>query len=267
LGTDLPGGQDFRREGVDQALPTDFAKCRKTYFPVPLPGLEGYSSNMDMNYPDVGFLGNYYSWNWGSAFFVVLDPYWYTTTNVINSAWEWTLGKNQYDWLAENLNFSHAVYKFIFIHQFVGGVFGSTRGYGGYGDEHYASFFEWGGLNEDGSEGFLSNRPGWVHGPIHEILKSNLVSVVFKGHDHLYHVGSKDGVIYNTLPKTSVVVGTRNDVNIRSKGYNPEEVPSLESGHAEVLVEEAVATVRFISYRGVELFAYDVVPKRKTTIK
>ena len=36
--------------------------------------------------------------------------------------WSWTLGQQQYDWLTQTLENSHAKYKFVFSHQMVGGI-------------------------------------------------------------------------------------------------------------------------------------------------
>lgn len=51
-------------------------KARKALYPNPLPN--GFFSGSTDDCPFVGRRENYYSWVWGNALFIVLDPYWYT---------------------------------------------------------------------------------------------------------------------------------------------------------------------------------------------
>lgn len=139
---------------------------------------------------------NYYSFEKDNTLFIVLDPYSYTTKKPTDNGWLWTLGKTQYDWLKSTLQTSSAKYKFVFIHQLVGG---DTQGRGGV---ELAKFYEWGGSNLDGTYGFDKERSGWGK-PIHQLLVDNGVDVVFKGHDHFYSKQELDGVIYQTLPQPS----------------------------------------------------------------
>jgi len=226
---------------IEAALPVKFARLRNTYFTNPASG-GIYSSNPD-TFPTVGQLTNYYGWLWGNSLFVVLDPYWYTPM-VNKSPWQWTLGKSQYEWVYGILG-SPASLKFIFMHQYVGGLFGTSVGFTGGGDESFARFFEWGGLDPSGEYAFPENRPGWDYGPIHQICVRNHVSIVFHGHDHLYHVGQLDGVIYNVIPRTSQGIhkATLTEVHEREvdKGY-PSDVLET-SGHTEVSVKDTGATV------------------------
>ena len=169
---------------------------RKKYFPNPRPD-NFYSGNA---MPDriAGPLENYYAWQWGDALFVVLDPFWFTPrARRDDDNWYRTLGRTQYDWLKRTLETSHAKYKFIFIHHLVGG---ETRE--GRGGAEAAKFFEWGGLNLDGTNEFAIKRPGWPM-PIHQLLVQNKVSAVFHGHDHLYARQELDGIIYQEVPQPS----------------------------------------------------------------
>lgn len=139
---------------------------------------------------------NYYAFERDSALFIILDPYTYTTAKPNSDGWGWTLGREQYDWLATTLERSRALRKFVFIHQLVGG---DDQGRGG---AEFAKYYEWGGANLDGSDGFAARRPGWGK-PIHQLLKDNGVSIVFKGHDHLYARQDLDGLTYQTVPQPS----------------------------------------------------------------
>ncbi len=147
-------------------------------------------------FPDETKDKNYFSFEKGNALFVVLDPYSYTTTKPNTDGWQWTLGKTQYDWFSNTLKTSTAKYKFVFIHQLVGG---DNQGRGGV---ELAKLYEWGGNNTDGSYGFTSHRPGWSK-PIHDLLVENHVTIVFKGHDHLFAKQDLDGIVYQTLPQPS----------------------------------------------------------------
>jgi phosphodiesterase/alkaline phosphatase D-like protein len=86
----------------------------------------------------------YYCVGVGDALFVVLDPYWYTKPKPDSlTGWRWTLGKEQYDWLKSTLEQSTSTFKFVFMHQLVGG---DKDGRGG---TEYADKYEWGGNNLD----------------------------------------------------------------------------------------------------------------------
>lgn len=169
--------------------------ARQTYYPAPLPN--GFYSSGTADEPFVGKRGSWYAWEWGDALFIVLDPFWYTTTKPGRDGWALTLGPEQYRWLAETLKQSGATFRFVFIHNLVGGLNGQMRG----GIEA-APFYEWGGQNADGTPGFDLNRPGWGK-PIHQILVENHVTAVFHGHDHVYVRQELDGITYQEVPQPS----------------------------------------------------------------
>jgi len=91
---------------------------RKRFFPNPENG-GIYSGNVKPE-PQAGLLQDYYAWEWGSALFVVLDPFWYSREGRSKDQWSATLGNDQYRWLATTLEKSKARQKFIFIHHLVG---------------------------------------------------------------------------------------------------------------------------------------------------
>ncbi|RAR75503.1 T9SS type A sorting domain-containing protein [Flavobacterium aciduliphilum] len=141
----------------------------------------------------------YYSWTWGDALFVVLDPYWYTNPKpTANTGWNWSLGLTQYNWLKTTLENSTAKFKFIFAHQIVGG---DAEGRGGI---EYANKYEWGGMNSDGiTPAFTTNRPGWYK-PIKDVLTENHVTIFFHGHDHFFDKQDKDCLVYQETPQPSL---------------------------------------------------------------
>jgi hypothetical protein len=167
---------------------------RKRYFPNPIP--DGFYTGNATTHSEAGLLQNYYAWEWGDALFVVLDPFWFTQRQRGGSDnWMRTLGAEQYQWLKCTLETSRAKFKFVFTHHLVGGV--DNQGRGGV---EIAPFFEWGGRNADGSDGFKDHRPGWPV-PIHQLLVRNGVSIVFHGHDHFYAKQDLDGIIYQEVPQ------------------------------------------------------------------
>jgi hypothetical protein len=180
-----------RREGADsEAMWSN--TMRTTYFPNPLPN-GFYTGDSAMN-PEAGLLQDYYAWEWGDALFVVLNPY-SNSTGPKDDGWGLTLGDAQYAWLRATLEASDATHKFVFIHQLAGGL-----GQPGRGGADAAQFGEWGGKNQDGSDGFAVHRPGWDV-PIHDLLVDNGVTAVFHGHDHLYAREELDGIAYLEVPQ------------------------------------------------------------------
>lgn len=168
---------------------------RKKYFTNPAP--DGFYSGDTTNHAFVGQRENYYSWTWGDAQFIVLDPYWYTKPKPDSlNGWRWSLGKTQYEWLKSTLEKSNSKFKFVFAHQLVGG---DPDGRGGV---EFADKYEWGGNNLDGSRGFENNRPGWYK-PIKDLLKEHRVTVFFHGHDHFFAKQEKECLIYQEVPQPS----------------------------------------------------------------
>lgn len=169
-------------------------QMRKRYFPNPVPN--GFFTGNATKHPEAGLLQNYYAWEWGDALFVALDPFWFTQKQRgKGDNWKRTLGAEQYQWLKRTLEGSKARFKFIFIHHLVGGADEQCRG----GSEA-APFYEWGGKDADGTDGFKQNRPGWP-APIHQLLVQNRISIVFHGHDHLYAQQDLDGIVYQEVPQ------------------------------------------------------------------
>jgi hypothetical protein len=221
---------------------------RLSYYSNPYPD-DFYSGNIQKEngqYPE-----DYYSFNWGDGLFIMLDPYMYTENKPGENGWEWTLGKEQYGWLQETLENSTAKYKFVFIHQLVGG---DTQGRGGV---EFADLFEWGGNNSDGTYGFDSNRPGWGK-PIHQLLVDNNVDVVFKGHDHFFAKQELDGIIYQTLPQPS---HPGEKINTAEEyGYLSGEILG-GSGYLLIVVSDSKTTIEFIKANNKKeiVYSYDII--------
>jgi hypothetical protein len=168
---------------------------RKKYFLNPEP--DGFYSGDSTSYPYTGRRASYYSWEWGDALFIVLDPYWHTNTKPDSlTGWRWTLGKVQYDWLKNTLERSNKKFRFVFAHQLVGG---DPEGRGGV---EYADRYEWGGENLDGTYGFNTMRPGWDK-PIRQLLLDNRATIFFHGHDHFFGKQQQRCLIYQEVPQPS----------------------------------------------------------------
>ena len=248
---------------TDKSLALVGMAARKLYFPNPIP--DGfYSGNTDPLPSTFAtatgsiYHEDYYAWTWGDALFVVLDPYHYSMTwpseggtyggegqdaEVSGTRWDWTLGKQQYDWFKDTLENSTAMYKFVFIHHETGGD--NPYGRGGVKS---AGFYEWGGKNADGTWGFSTHRAGWgvdaEHPdgtPVHQLMAENGVTVFFHGHDHAYAWETLDGVAYQECPKPDEAVPTETSYLVESAADGGDHYPSPAvtlpaSGHIRVTV-------------------------------
>jgi hypothetical protein len=225
-------------DDADSNIVTWSCGRRKTYFPMPEPG--GVYSGNEQAERLVGRPQNYYAWEWGDALCVVLDPFWPTRSKPRpgDGCWSRTLGERQYRWLQQTLAGSWARYKFVFIHHLVGGADKDARG----GIEA-APFFEWGGRNADGSDGFAQHRPGWER-PIHQLLRDYGVTAVFHGHDHFFARQELDGIAYQLVPQPDHRGFDLNN-SVQEYGYRAGTIlPG--SGHLRVAVSASGARVEFV---------------------
>ena len=200
--------------------------ARKKYFSNPITG-GIYSGNTDTlaGIDDDQLREDYYAWEWGDVLFIVLDPFQYTmikpyeldpfneNETETGDQWEWTLGLQQFQWFKDTLENSNAKYKFVFSHHMLGGVpyeavGGADAGYVRRGAEA-ASYFEWGGQNEDGTPGFGDERPvaEWGPDPVHQLMIANGVRAFFHGHDHQFVHEERDGIVYQLVPSASMGSG------------------------------------------------------------
>ena len=214
---------------------------RKRYYPNPVP--DNFYTGDAMRHSEASLLQDYYAWEWGDALFFVLDPFWFTPPpRGQRDNWNHTLGVEQYQWLKHTLDNSRARFKFIFIHHLVGGLDNQCRG-----GVEAVPFFEWGGRNSDGTDGFKQNRPGWP-APIHELLVQNKVSVVFHGHDHLYAKQDLDGIVYQEVPQPGHPGSPGDDRaprNAADYGYRTGIILG-SSGHLRVVVSPTKVTADYV---------------------
>jgi hypothetical protein len=222
----VPGNHDGESgrylDNTTNNLATWSRMMRTTYFPNP--ATNGTKS--------------YYGWQWGDALFVVLDPFWFTPRPRGRADnWYRTLGIEQYQWLKRTLETSRTKFTFVFIHHLVGGL--DKQGRGG---AEAAPFYEWGGNNPDGTDGFKQHRPGWPM-PIHQLLVQSHVTIVFHGHDHLYAKQDLDGIVYQEVPQPGDPNGSTRSA--AEYGYR-KGVLLGSSGHLRVAASARQVTVDYV---------------------
>ena len=228
------GEQGFRLTGEPNSMPLLSVAMRKKNFPNPEPG-DIYTGNATPQ-DGAGLLQDHYAWEWGSALFVVLDPFCFTRDRKGDDNWSMTPGESQYRWLTQILETSKAPFKFVFIHHLVGGLGRDVRG-----GVNPAPYMEWGGKNADGTDGIAQHRPGWEM-PIHPLLVKHGVSIVFHGHDHLYSKEELDGIVYQEVPQPSHPNGgTRS-----AEEYGYTGVILGSSGHLRITVDPKEVAVEYV---------------------
>ncbi|MBW8034680.1 MAG: hypothetical protein FVQ79_03235 [Planctomycetes bacterium] len=248
-------------EPLADSLPVMSTNALKKYYLNPIPD-DFYTGDTD-TYPHLDgdqLRENYYAWTWGDALFVVLDPYWFTTTMPYTTnqgggetdttgsgdRWDWTLGLEQYNWLKQTIENSNAKFKFVFSHQMTGGSEDYSRG-----GANAAHFTEWGGYGEDGTTWeWDTKRPaidGWGSQPIHQMMVANDVSAFFHGHDHWFAYEKLDGVVYQELPSASFVASASQGDYLTGDGYTIWADAARETGHIRVTVSPSQATVDYIA--------------------
>lgn len=190
-------------DGTPNSVPVLAGRARNLFYPLPAPD-HFYTGDAEP-VEHLGLRRDYYSWTWGDALFVTLDPYWHSPVQIDaglggqrrdgqergnrqegkkggrgnnkrgegnrNDDWSATMGNAQYRWLKETLERSKAKYKFVFAHH----VLGTGRG-----AAEPADLFEWGGRNRNGRWEFDKGRPGWEM-PIHQLFVKHGVTIFFQG--------------------------------------------------------------------------------------
>ncbi|MFN7933372.1 MAG: metallophosphoesterase family protein [Bryobacteraceae bacterium] len=241
-----------RHDGTDGSMAAWSLQLRKRYFPNPRPN-SFYSGNPAGD-AVLGPLENYYAWQWGDALFIALDPFWPTTGRGRQDNWHWTLGDAQYQWLGKTLANSTAAHKFIFLHHPVGAKGQPIRG-----GISAARYNEWGGRNDDDSDGFRQHRPGWEM-PIHQLLAKHHVSAVFHGHDHIYAREELDGIVYQLVPQPgNPRAGSPR--NAQEYGYTTGTVLGA-SGHLRVRVTAQKAGVEYVLTKDGSIAHAYSIPRR-----
>jgi hypothetical protein len=221
--------------------------ARLKYFPLPAP--DNFYSGDLTSIPGVGLPRDYYSWTWGDALFVTLDPYWHSSNPVDNVAgvsadsaqggkgsgktkelWKIGIGDEQYAWLKKTLESSNAKYKFVFAHH----VMGTGRG-----AIEVSTNYEWGGIDPKGQSTFAKERPNWEL-PIHDLMVKSGVTIFFQGHDHIFVHQERDGLIYQSMPNPADDTFTMFNENAYLSGTK-----APNSGHVRVTVGPTSGKVEY----------------------
>jgi len=234
-------------DGTPDSAAVLAGRARTRFFPLPAPDTF-YQGDPEV-VESVGLLRDYYSWNWGDALFVVLDPYWHSPVPVDNKAgpgkrdgkqqrgkgrrdlWDVTIGDAQYRWLTAVLTRSNARFKFVFSHH----VLGTGRG----GIE-MAGLYEWGGKDRRGARLFEQKRPGWEL-PIHDLMVKTGVTIFFQGHDHVFCRQELDGIVYQSVPNPADDTYTAFNADAYRSGN---VLPN--SGHLRVTVSPSNVNVDYV---------------------
>ena len=104
------------------SLPNWAAEARTQYYNNPSPN-SFYTGEAPTTILSVSKASAYYSWKWGDALFVALDPFWNSSSTSSGDIWNMSLGVTQYKWLQSTLAANAGMkYKFIFMHNLVGGM-------------------------------------------------------------------------------------------------------------------------------------------------
>ena len=221
--------------GFSRAMATQCRQARLSY--VASPNRETYPQGG-------GPEGNYFSWNWGDALFVVLDPYTYSPTKP-SSPEDWTLGPDQLSWLEGVLKSSTQKWKLLFQHQLIGG---STYA------QHYG---KWGPYANYGRGGATLAHIG-EQAAIHQLMLRYDGTIIFKGHDHVYVDETRDGLHYITCGRLS---RPRQPGWARRDDFQALYPGGFEvaKGYLRVAVAPAALEVKYIDYAGQTLHSTTVL--------
>jgi phosphodiesterase/alkaline phosphatase D-like protein len=221
--------------------------ARNLYYPLPAP--DNFYTGDQLEVPGIGKLRDYYSWTWGDAQFIAIDPYWHSKYAVDNVAgidqaavnkgannqktkdlWQVGIGDEQYAWLKQTLETSKAKYIFIFAHH----VMGTGRG-----AVEISTDYEWGGRDPKGQTTFKEQRPNWEL-PIHDLMVKHKVSIFFQGHDHIFVTQERDGLIYQSMPNPADSTFSMFNSDAYKTGTK-----APNSGHVQVQVSSVEAKVSY----------------------
>ena len=226
--------------------------ARRKYYLNPVPDGTFYTGSTEIDSFDSSIRDTWFEWKWGNAQFIVLDPYWYSDGN---SYWGLTLGEDQYEWLHTILQEDNPdiKFKFVFLHYLVGGSKDSVGT--GRGGIEYVPLYEWGGHETDpsgsteippdiGEYTFDTNRSGWSHGPIHDMLVAGNVNAVFHGHDHLFVNQVLDDIYYIEVGQAGHGIGTPRPEHYGYMDYIGDAVGS--SGYMRVTIDSTEAVLQYV---------------------
>ena len=272
--------------------------ARYKFFPLPEPN-EFYS--VDQTQVDgVGYLKDYYAFQWGDALFVVIDPYWHSDSAVDNSASDSApadstssatkgggkkkasestpvvkgKGKKQTQESSDSTSAPRNLWNNTLgndQYQWLLDTLRTTTATykfvfthhvlgTGRGGIEEASLYEWGGYDKNGDYSFPVERPDW-EAPIADLMAENNVTIFFQGHDHLFAQQELNGVTYQTVPSPADPTATA----FNSDAYKSGTILP-NSGFLKVTVGPNGVTVDYIatggSDNGEAIYSYNVGPSQ-----
>lgn len=250
--------------------------ARLKYFPLPAPN--SFYTGDTQEILGVGLPRDYYSWSWGDALFITLDPYWHSKNPVDNVAGV-IVPEDQPVIANPTASVSPANKKPSGTKASPNPTSVAAAGNGkvkdlwsiGIGDEQYSwlkktletnkakykfvfahhvmgtgrgavevsTNYEWGGIDPKGVTTFAKERPNWEL-PIHDLMVKNKVSIFFQGNDHIFVQQERDGLIYQSMPNPADDTFTM----FNEAAYlNGTKAPN--SGHVRVSVSPTEAKVEY----------------------
>ena len=265
------------------SLPVMGKNAEKKYFLNPVP--DAFYTGDATTHPNLSgdqLKQDYYAWTWGDALFVVISPFWTTTTKPYstsagggetdaspsNNRWDWTLGLDQFNWLQTTLQNSTAKYKFVFAHQIVGGNSLSNQVDYGHGGVDSANLVEWGGYDVGGTNyTWATNRSSWGSLPIRQIMEANHVTAFFHGHDHQMAYENLNGMVYQSVPSGSFTGSFGNYATGGNSGNTIWADSTQGPGRLKVTVSPTQTTVDFIRYNvPTPAYTYTMLPSGRITL-
>lgn len=246
-------------------------KSRVKYFPLPAP--DDFYTGDKTQVDGIGYLRDYYAWEWGDALFVTLDPYWHSKNAVDNAAGvlvaedesttsgnkKGTGGKNSSTTSTQpkspaggnaktkdlwSIGIGDEQYAWLketlekstakYKFVFAHHVMGTGRG-----AVELSYDYEWGGRDPKGATTFAKERPNWEL-PIHDLMVKNKVSIFFQGHDHIFVTQERDGLIYQSMPNPADDTFSYFNDSAYKSG-----VKAPNSGHVRVTVGAKEAIVEY----------------------
>jgi hypothetical protein len=247
-------------------------KSRVKYFPLPAP--DSFYSADQTQVDGIGYLRDYYAWEWGDALFVTLDPYWHSKNAVDNTAGV-LVAEDQTGGSGNKKGTGGGNNSGTGSTQPKPPAGGNTKVKDlwsiGIGDEQYAWLkktlesstakykfvfahhvmgtgrgaielsydYEWGGKDPKGVTTFEKERPNWEL-PIHDLMVKNKVSIFFQGHDHIFVTQERDGIIYQSMPNPADDTFSYFNESAYKSG-----VKAPNSGHVRVTVGAKEAIVEY----------------------
>lgn len=250
----------------DDATPNNTAvwsgKMLLKYFPPPLP--DTFYSGNPTPHPVMGLPGDFFAFNVGALRVRCLDPFLFTETRPHNghgetggslNGWDWKLGQAQYDWLYDDFVQEPATFSLVALHHLTScyNLPGYYYGRGGIEVVDYAvdgrPSFEWGGQDTTGANALATQRPGFTHGSVHDMIVGQGNQVVMKGHDHFHARQELDGMVYLSMAKPDDTGQHTGDLwGWRWDSYYPETETLLNenSGFYSIVVTDSAATYSYV---------------------